>query len=261
MKTISILGCGWLGIPLAETLIQKGCVVKGSTTSPAKIKPLEAKGIQPFLVSLEADAIEGDIGNFLDGSEILIIDIPPRFHFSQKIETLVPFIEASTIQKVLLISSISVYADENTVLTEADIPNPTTDKSFQLFNAENTLRNQTGFETTVLRFGGLVNDKRHPVKFLAGEQNLENPDAPINLIHQQDCVGIISSIIETESWDEIFNAAAPFHPTRENYYTQKAKDLQLAPPQFDHAKKSVGKTIDSSKLQQMLGYQFQFREL
>ncbi|MFT3794631.1 NAD(P)H-binding protein [Flavobacterium sp.] len=261
MKTISILGCGWLGIPLAETLIDKGFLVKGSTTSQAKIKPLETKGIQMFQVSLEADAVEGDIDNFLKGSEVLIIDIPPRFHFSQKIATLVPFIQSSGIQKVLLVNSISIYADSDTVITEDQIPNPKTDKSHQLFAAENTLQNQTGFQTTVLRFAGLVDEKRHPVKYLAGEQNLENPDAPVNLIHKQDCIGIILKIIETGTWGEVFNAAAPFHPTREKYYTQKAQQFHLAAPQFDHSKKSSGKTIDSSKLQRMLHYEFQFREL
>lgn len=261
MKKISILGCGWLGIPLAETLIGKGFLVNGSTTSEAKIKPLEAKGIKTFLLSVEADAVEGDIKSFLKDAEILIIDIPPRFHFAQKIETLVPLIKQSGIQKVLLVSSISVYADEHSVLTEADIPNPKTDKSHQLFAAENTLQNQVDFQTTVLRFGGLIDEKRHPVKFLAGEQNLENPDAPINLIHKQDCIGIILKIIETESWGEVFNAAAPFHPTRENYYTRKATEFHLVPPQFDHSKKSVGKTIDSSKLRQMLDYNFRFPEL
>ncbi|MEZ7854793.1 MAG: SDR family NAD(P)-dependent oxidoreductase, partial [Cyclobacteriaceae bacterium] len=30
---ISILGCGWLGLPLARQLVQQGHQIKGSTTS------------------------------------------------------------------------------------------------------------------------------------------------------------------------------------------------------------------------------------
>jgi hypothetical protein len=30
-----------------------------------------------------------------------------------------------------------------------------------------------------------------PIKFIAGRENMDNPDAPINLIHQADCIGII----------------------------------------------------------------------
>lgn len=261
MKTISILGCGWLGIPLAETLIAEGFAVNGSTTSAQKIPALEAKKITPFLISLEPDAVEGDIGTFLKGSEILIIDIPPRFHFSQKIAALVPHIVQSGIRKVLLINSTALYPDENQVVTESQIPTPKTDKSQQLFAAENNLRHANEFETTIVRFGGLVDENRHPVKHIAGEQNLGNPDAPINLIHKKDCIGILLKVIEKDIWGETFNAAAPFHPTREQYYTQKAAELKLPPPQFDHSRPSFGKTIDSAKLQQMLGYEFQFGEL
>ena len=261
MKTISIFGCGWLGIPLAESLIQRGFRVKGSTTSPEKMPLLQHKGIEPFLIAAEPDSVEGDISGFLNGSDILIIDIPPRFHFAQKIAALLAPIENSGIKKVLHVSSISVYADDNSIITEEQIPTPTSDKSKQLFDAENLLRDNPNFQTTVLRFGGLIGGNRHPVKFLAGETQLENPDAPVNLIDLQDCIGIIEKIIETETWNETLNAASPNHPTRENYYTQKASALQLILPKFDHSKPSNGKTINPEKLQRILGYTFQFPDL
>lgn len=49
---ISILGCGWLGLPLAKQLIKKGFSVKGSTTSEEKISILKTEGIISFLISL-----------------------------------------------------------------------------------------------------------------------------------------------------------------------------------------------------------------
>ncbi len=49
---ISILGCGWLGVPLAESLIKKGFSIKGSTTSEEKIEILTKKGIEAFLISI-----------------------------------------------------------------------------------------------------------------------------------------------------------------------------------------------------------------
>jgi len=42
MQKVSILGCGWLGKPLAVFLISKGYLVKGSTTSDEKLKLLAA---------------------------------------------------------------------------------------------------------------------------------------------------------------------------------------------------------------------------
>lgn len=75
MTQISILGCGWLGLPLAEALISNDFSVKGSTTSSSKLGDLENLGVLPFLIALQPNAIDGDITTFLKGSEILIIDV------------------------------------------------------------------------------------------------------------------------------------------------------------------------------------------
>lgn len=258
--TIGILGCGWLGIPLAEKLIAGGFTVKGTTTSGKKIPVLQSKNITPFVVALEPDAVEGDLNGFLSGCGILIIDIPPRFHFGQKIAALIPHIKQSGIEKVLHISSVSVYDHEDSMVTEARIPNPKTEKASQLFKAEKLLQN-AAFATTIVRFGGLIGGNRHPVNHLAGQSNLENPGAPVNLIHLKDCIGIICQIIEKDIWGETFNAASPLHPTREAYYIRKATEMHLVPPQFNQQKPSEGKIIDPSKLIAQLNYQFQVPEL
>jgi len=265
MKQISILGCGWLGFPLAKKLIEKGNSVKGSTTSESKLSILENAGINPFLVTVESESVSENVTAFLAESEILIIDIPPKLRavtseskkvFVQKIENLIPFIEKSSVSKVLFVSSTSVYGNENEFITEETNPNPETESGKQLVLAEAILQKNQNFETTILRFGGLIGEDRHPAKFLAGKENLENPDAPINLIHQKDCIAIIEEIINQSKWNEVFNAVAPFHPTREEYYTQKAKEQNLALPKFSSEKSNIKKIISSEKIETILNYQF-----
>lgn len=273
MKKISILGCGWLGLPLAKKLIKKGNSINGSTTSENKLSILENAGINPFLVilsevegALESESVSESINTFLAESEILIIDIPPKLRgnnddssrkvFVEKIQNLIPFIEKSTVNKVLFVSSTSVYGDENGLITEETTPNPETESGKQLLLAEAILQKNKNFETTILRFGGLIGEDRHPVKFLAGKENLENPDAPVNLIHQNDCIKIIEAIINQSKWNEVFNAVAPFHPTREEYYTQKAKDQNLILPKFSTEKSNIKKVISSEKTENSLSYEF-----
>lgn len=269
MKKISILGCGWLGLPLAKKLIEKGYFVNGSTTSESKLSTLENAGINPFLVALESNSISESINDFLKNSEILIIDIPPKLRgdntdssdssqkiFVDKIQTLIPYIEKSAIEKVLFVSSTSVYGDQNDIITEETSPNPETESGKQLLLAEAVLQNNQNFETTILRFGGLIGKDRHPVKFLAGKENLENPDAPVNLIHQDDCISIIEEIIQQSKWNDVFNAVAPFHPTRQEYYTQKAKEQNLILPKFSAEKSRINKVISSKKIENSLSYQF-----
>lgn len=262
MIKISILGCGWLGFPLAKALLKKNFLVKGSTTSTEKLLTLENVGISPFLIELVEDVIHGNVSEFLSESQILIIDIPPKLrgnsteNFVEKIKNLIPFIEKSGIKKVIFVSSTSVYSDENILVTEETIANPDTESGKQLEGSEQLLQNNSHFETTVLRFGGLIGEDRNPIRFLAGRSNIENPNAPINLIHQEDCTGIILKIIESNCWGETFNAVAPFHQSREDYYTQKAKEYNLEPPIFVTSKPSVGKTILSDKLEKVLNYRF-----
>ena len=262
MKKISILGCGWLGFPLAKALLENGFSVKGSTTSTEKISMLKNAGISPFLIELVEVTVNGNVSEFLEGSQVLIIDIPPKLrgtateYFVAKIKNLIPFIEKSGIKKVVFVSSTSVYSDENKLVTEETISNPDTESGKQLIACEQLLQNNSRFETTVLRFGGLIGEDRNPIRFLAGRTNIENPNAPINLIHQEDCIGIILKIIESNCWGETFNAVAPFHPSREAYYTQKAKEYNLELPIFATSKPSIGKTILSDKLEKVLNYKF-----
>lgn len=259
---IAILGCGWLGLPLAKALITQHYPVNGSTTSENKLSLLAENRIHPFLVSLHEEATKGDITAFLNGPEILIIDIPPKLrgdnpeNFTAKIRNLIPHIETATVKQVLFISSTSVYADDNSEVSEATIPQPDTESGRQLLEAERLLQQNSHFQTTVLRFGGLIGSDRHPVKFLAGRENIENPESPINFIHQTDCIGIILTIIEQRQWGITFNAVAPVHPGREAYYTQKAAALALAVPKFNHQKPSVGKRINTDKLTTVLQYTF-----
>ena len=274
MKQISILGCGWLGLPLAKSLLEKGFSVNGSTTSVEKIAVLENAGIHPFLVSLSAvevlEETKISIENFLQNSDVLIIDIPPKLrgdsseNFVAKIQNIIPFIEKSLVEKMIFVSSTSVYADDNSIITEETKPNPDTESGKQLLEAEQLLQSNKNFQTTIVRFGGLIGEDRHPIKFLAGRKNIENPEGPINLIHQIDCIGIIEEILkhpetsgQIDKSSEVFNAVAPFHPTRKEYYTQKAIELNLPSPEFDESKISIGKTILSNKVESILNYKFE----
>ena len=268
-RKTSILGIGWLGFPLAKKLIEKGYNVKGSTTSESKLENLKTNNIKPFQIELSEKEINGNIEGFLDDSEILIIDIPPKLrrnpkeNFVEKMKLLITEIEKSTVKNVLFVSSTSVYADGFPIveIDENSIPNPDSDSGEQLLQVEKLLLSNNNFQTTILRFGGLIGEDRHPIKFLAGKTNVENPDAPINLIHQEDCIGIIVEMLNRVQHDReignvVFNAVTPQHPARKEYYTQKAIENNLSLPIFDDSKKSVGKLISSKKVEEVLAYKF-----
>ena len=274
MNKISILGCGWLGLPLAKSLLSKGYEIKGSTTSESKLDLLKNAGISPFQIQLEEHQIIGTIEDFLKETNVLVIDIPPGLRrefstslemtFVNKVKILIPFIEKSGIQKVIFVSSTSVYGDDFPIveITEETKPNPDTESGKQLVISESLLQSNPHFKTTVIRFGGLLSDDRHPVKFLAGRTNVENPDAPVNMIQREDCIGIIEEILkqvqhDNWEWNQTFNAVAPQHPSRKAYYHKKAEIFNLPLPTFAENSESKGKIISSEKVETILGYSFQ----
>ncbi|QLE00767.1 SDR family oxidoreductase [Galbibacter sp. BG1] len=261
-KKIAVLGCGWLGFPLAKSFVKKGYQVNGATTSVDKIMNIAQHKINPFLLAVHQKHIEGNISYFLQDIDVLVVNIPPRIrsnsnaNYVGKIKTLTRKIVDCNVKKVVFVSSTSVYSNKDGEVTEQTPTNPDTESGKQVLASEEILRNNADFETTIIRFGGLYGEDRHPVNMLSGRKNLTNPEAPVNLIHLDDCIEIINNIITQEIWGKTFNAAAPYHPTKENYYTEQALKLGITPPQYEKSNGDKGKTVNSINLDRYLGYKF-----
>lgn len=261
---ISIIGCGWFGLPLGKRLKKEGFKIKGSTTSIDKLTLLSSEAIEPFLISLSPIGINGDITSFLKNSETLVINIPPGFrkdpkkNFETQMKHLLQAVILSKIKNVLLISSTSVYEDETSIpeIFCDTLPNGKTHSAQQLIAVESLFKNNNLFKTTVLRFSGLIDDDRHPCHHLSGKSDVLNPNAPVNLIHLNDCLQISSLIIKNNIFGYNFNASFNQHPSRLEYYSNKCKALNLPLPTFSFLEKSRGKIINSSFLVRKLNYKF-----
>jgi len=259
---IAILGCGWLGFPLAKNLIEKGFKIKGSTTSADKLHKLQEEGIEPFQISISENTIEGDIARLLDNCEIAIINIPPGLrknpssNFVAKISLLNQAIKKAKVKNVLFVSSTSVYGDENDVVTEKTQLNPITEGGKQLVESEVLLKTETAYNTTIVRFSGLLGKNRHPIKFLSGKTGLKNGNNPVNLVHLKDCINSLCFIIENELWHDTFNISYPDHPSRESYYTKAAEERKMKLPIFGAVSTTSNNKIISSEKIQTLGFRF-----
>jgi len=263
MKTISILGCGWLGLPLAEYLIKCGYKVKGSTRTKKEIAVLESKGIEPSLLVLDPDIRGENLDNFFK-SDVLIINFPPErrddivtYHELQ-VTSLIDKIKLSSIEKVIFVSSTSVYSDLNREVSEEDTQETTKLSGRALLKVEGLLNSCDEFKTTVIRFAGLIGYDRRPGRFLAGKREVENGEAPVNLIHRDDCINIIHLIIEKSIWGETFNACADLHPKRKDYYINAADKLGLEPPAFIESENCSYKIVNSDKLKKSLKYSYKY---
>lgn len=250
-QTISLLGCGWLGFPLALRLIEKNFIIKGTTTTKEKLSKLKQANITAYELNLAELSVLGK--SFLD-SNILIIAIPSKDY--EGFKKLIDMIEMSTIKKVVFISSTSVYPSINSIVNEE-----TETLDTVLSHIENLFRKNDYFETTVIRFAGLFGYDRKPGNFVKNSKLVKNPDGFVNMIHQDDCLAIIENIIQQNIWGETYNACTDTHPTRRDYYTQESLKLGYSIPQFDEESQTQYKIVSNQKLKDVLNYRFIHPEL
>ena len=261
-EKITILGCGGLGLPLARSLVKEGYSVKGSTTREEKLEILHDAGVEPWLVRLDPEVTGDDIVAFLQ-SDTLIVNIPPlrrddiiEYHIEQ-FSSLIDALGQSPVRSVLLVSSTSVYPALNREVTEEDASDSESLAGQALLLVEEMLMQESGFQTTVLRFGGLVGYDRNPEKYLAAMTGITHPDQPMNLIHRDDCIKIISEIIRLKQWGEVFNACSPLHTLRKEYYGRAAAIAGIEPPPLvPSAEPAPFKLVNSDKLINALHYHF-----
>jgi nucleoside-diphosphate-sugar epimerase len=222
---ISVTGLGWYGSKLAEELQSEDHEICGTTRTLDKKKLLESKGFQVDLLD------ESLVPNQINDADIVILNIPPfegQLQWFQKW----PWNKNSW---VIFISSTSVF------------PFPDSPSGKLLLDEEKWV--QSSFEKwTIIRFGGLLGEDRHPGKYLSGRKNLPGRKWPVNLIHIDDCLGVTKAIIHKAITGKIIHAVGDSHPTREAFYTDYCHKKQISLPQFDPNDDSEGKLISNDEM-------------
>ena len=245
MKKISVLGTGWLGTPLVTSFVAEGYAVNSSTTTESKLLDIETLGAEAFLVNID-EYEEFDM--FLQ-AEILIINITSKN--INAYQGLLEKIQESSIEKLIFISSTSVYPNTNAVVTEDNEVLKT-----PLSAIENLFRKSRYFETTIIRFGGLFGPERHPGNWFHGGRKISQPEGFVNMIHQEDCINILHEIIDQNIWGKTLNACSNNHPTRREFYTNAKLSMGFKVPEFEETDKPLFKIISSKKLKEVLGYEY-----
>lgn len=260
---IAVVGLGWLGFPLAKSLVGKGHQVVGSTRTLAKVETLKANGIETILMDATFENSQ-DLTHFFDKTAVCVLNFPPNRNENTadlkaygmnalRIAALFP-----TACKFIFVSSTGIYPDENQLADEASIDRNRLAQHHPLAFAESALDTLLGNRLTIVRMAGLIGEQRKLSVFFSGRENVPNGNAPVNLIHQVDCIRIIEQIISKNCWGETFNACASDHPTREAYYTFACQKDGIALPTFQAESKPTGKVILNQKSKQMLDFEYKF---
>lgn len=260
--SVAVVGCGWLGLPLATALLAQGYRVVGTTTSAEQLPLLAAVGIEAHLLQLGADfspVQEARLVGLLRGIDTLVLGIPPRAAvaggYPQLLRPVHRAVAAAHVQAVVFISTTSVYPDEPRLMHETDAIS-TRDAASDVLRTEGHFVPRYGqWKSAVVRLGGLIGPGRAPGRFLAGRRDLPGGSAPTNLLHLTDAVGVLQTIIQQNIWGHTLNVSAASHPLRRDFYAAAAHHLNLELPTF-RPDEAGGKLIDGSQLRQLVPYRF-----
>ena len=254
-KKYGIIGCGWLGFTLAQRLVKDTFVVHGSTRSEEKREQLEKAEIIAHVLNGDDFYSTHDWLNLLD---VLILNIPPSAFDEDYGKAMLSIAKQLNVNcNVIFVSSTSVYPDFNRAVNEQTPATGTNRNGAVVRKAEQLLIDELGGRLTILRMAGLVGGKRHPVRFLSG-RTLKGGDAPINLVHREDCIGVIRKVVDRNFWGEIINVCASQHPKKKAYYEKIATESGLESPEFLEGNEIGYKIVDNRKSKEQLGYQYRF---
>lgn len=250
---IGIIGLGWLGLPLAKSLLNKGFHVIGTTRSRAVSLSHERFSHVLFdpLVKKQASTVY-----FSDLDVLILAFTPSRADEKAYAKDCVRMLDlVPPACKIIQISSTSVYPERNGIFNETDYPAGSV-KTNAIGYAELALSSMLRDRLTVVRMSGLVGPKRYPVTAMAKSGKTYQAMDRVNLIHQEDAIGLIEHIIQHKQWNKTINGCATEHPLKGEYYTEMASKLGIAPPLFEDRTRS--ERIISNKLSIDLGYKYMY---
>lgn len=253
MFDISILGGGWVGVPLAENLAQKGYLVQISQSSQTQSIQNKAIHVEAWRadVNLSQQAWEPILQ-----AKILIWTIPPRrkqhgdTFYLDVLTDFVRLVNQRKYQQVIFLSSTSIYKSENKAVDEES------PVEFNLMNQAEQLINQIKSPVLILRLGGLMGGERYVAKYYAGKQ-VPAANHLVNYVHRSDVLQIIHGCIQVSLADTC-NVVAPLHPVKADLVKEECQRRKLNMP-LDYIESSEPmKWVSSQKIIQALNYTFQY---
>lgn len=264
---VSVLGCGWMGFPLSQQLVRENIPVKGATTTPAKLKQLGQAGIDPFrIVVPESILPKNSKQDAFWESDVLFLNIPPgrrtpgvEERFPQFVKLVVDKASQHGISWIIFAGSTSVYNSKGGVMKEEDArPGNASGASGEAHLVCEQILEESTQDYTILRFGGLYGYDRHPIKYLSGKKELDEAARPVNLVHQDDCVAIVTKILLEDIRNETFNVVSDGHPPRKEFYEAEARHFNLPPPRFKPDHETHYKVVSNVRLKKRLRYVFKY---
>jgi nucleoside-diphosphate-sugar epimerase len=252
-----IIGCGYIGLPLALCLQRKGHEVSGWVRSAASTEALKDRAFHQLIVGSVADAT---IWEGVEQKYDFVIHCASSGRGGEAAYEEV-FLRGARMMDShqpqaprILISSTSVYGQaQGEIVTEESVAAPGTPTSRILREAEEATL-ESG--TTIVRSAGIYGPGRSVLleKLRRDEAMIEGDGQRwINQIHQRDLTTLLAHLIEVGAPGEIYNAADDTPVTQLDYYAWCSEFLHkpmppIGPINVNRKRGVTNKRVSNAKL-------------
>ena len=239
MKRAAVVGCGYVGLPLAEGLVRAGVAVTGTTTRPEKAGAIEEIGAQARVLRVDqATALRESLA----GADTVFVTLAAgrggdyRQVYVQGLQAVVAALDPQAAEQVVYTSATSVYGQDDGSWVDGDSPAaPTTDRGRLLLQAEQALLGGVpeGVAACVVRLAGIWGPGRDPADWMARRGPVIPGDGTgyLNLIHRDDAVTALLAAGRRRVAG-VLTLADDAPARRRDLYPALAARLGLDPPRF-----------------------------
>lgn len=250
MNKIGIIGCGWLGLHIAEYFKPQNTIYT-TTTTFQKQKSLDNLGYNPTIINFSDKKDEQyNTWKILNSLDIIIITVP----FSKRsglnllknqFTNLISFIKNYD-KQLFLMSSIGIYPQSEISILENTFKEA--DLNINILSIEKLIKKNFN-QVNILRLGGLMGGDRIFSNYVKPSLNTSKT---VNHIHFKDISQIIDKIINKGIQSKIYNVVAPIHPTKQEIINfQRNKNIEVE-------KSITNRVVLSNKLINELNYSFKY---
>jgi len=287
MQSVSIVGCGYTGLRLADRWIKLGAGVRGFATRPESLAQIAAVGATPLQLDLDAPPPGRSLEEPFerqreDEGELVYYMVPPAkgTDGDPRLERYLGAL-ARLPRRLIYLSTTGVYGDQAGALVNEDTPPaPKTARAARRLAAENGVRawaQARGVSWCILRVPGIYGPGRLPLDRLrlAEPAIVPREATPGNRIHVADLVSACVAAGTAAAADcRIYNVTDGSEDSLTEYLLRVARIAGLpAPPLISRAEaeRTVSATswsflaesrrVDNTRMLAELGFALEFHDL
>lgn len=254
-----IIGCGYVGKPVALQALGRGWQVTALTRSDKRARELAELGIEPVMGDVLASATlahlpESDLCLYAVGYDRSSTH-DKKSVYVDGLKNVLQVIQ-SKVPRLIYVSSTSVYGeDSGNWVNEQTDPQPANESGKICLAAEELVRqfylneNQS-LSANILRLSGIYGPGRligRKAQLQAGQPISGNPQGWLNLVHLDDILQALFAIAETAEAKPLYLLSDERPNRRIDFYTALAEFLETPPPVMpNEPTKQLGKRCDSS---------------